>query len=164
MIGKPGFKWSDDELAVLRESLANGDNYGQVGRKIGRTEEAVATKARSLGLASMEKVRLWTIEEDERLCQLRAEGKQNKEICKILDRNRGSIDKRIQHLGLTNARPLKAPVVEGEEPKPVWTYSEDKLELVRLWQEANQRQANSRLGGQKTQWPAGGAATPAAGA
>ena len=53
MIGKAGFKWSDDELVVLRESLASGENYGQVGRKIGRTEEAVATKARSLGLASM---------------------------------------------------------------------------------------------------------------
>lgn len=141
---KPGSKWTEQELELLRRRASEGCSWTKIANEIGRTEEAVSTKARALSLTDRDRIRVWTNEEDAALTEMRARGAQYKDIAEALNRNRKAVEKRIKRLGLTKPRSSPKNVETSEEStKKVWTpNTNDKLELVLIWNAANQRVRN----------------------
>ena len=142
MIGKPGTKWSEHEVEHLRRRVAEGALHAAIGSELGRTAEAVSSKAKLLGLTTLDRIRLWTPQEDETLRRMRAHGATARKIGEVLNRNRGAVDKRLQYLGLCRSkagRPKAAAPPEEAPAKPIWVPPDERMDLVRLWQAANKR-------------------------
>jgi hypothetical protein len=51
MAGRRGEAWNDEDLATLRQLTLDGADVVAILRALGRTREAVQTKARRLGLS-----------------------------------------------------------------------------------------------------------------
>ena len=67
-------KWTPEEDAVLRRLHSAGLGWATCSTALGRTEQACATRWRSLNTPRMSKGRPWTAEEDETLRAILAKG------------------------------------------------------------------------------------------
>jgi DNA-binding CsgD family transcriptional regulator len=93
-----GKKWTEEEIAKLKELASKGYNYIEIAKVLGRSVHSVRIKARQLGIRKQTR-KLWTKEEEERLKELLKRYSLS-EIARILDRTRSSVASKVWELGL----------------------------------------------------------------
>ena len=103
----PGRRYRADEDAALAIVVAEGGSLAELAAQLGRTEDALRLRARTLGLTDGETRRRWSPAEDDRLRFAYASGLATKQIQQrqLPERTTGAIVARAHLLGLAvNAR------------------------------------------------------------
>lgn len=91
--------WSDNECASLMYYRDSGLTWGEIGKKIGRTEEGCKRKYYRLGLAKME-VSRWTAGQEESLRRFVLMGYSVPAISKKLNRTTNAIYGKLHRMNI----------------------------------------------------------------
>ena len=93
-----GKQWKYEEIEILKAEHKKGTIYKQIAFILGRNEEPVRMKGKSIGLSK--RCHMWARESELKLIELHKNGLSYKEISEIMDRTLYGIKAKCIKLGL----------------------------------------------------------------
>ena len=169
-ITRSGLKWSDSEVAVLRQLAEGHQTAFEIAARMSRSSAGIRNKAFSLGIRygrPRKSRETWAIQDDALLRELAMAGITKWAACEVMGRNPGTLRQHLRALNLTwqgparpSPAPHSAPRVARRDPRLVvdqlrwladhgWSQGMAALELdiadTRAWRLSREYGINWRL-------------------